>query len=137
MAYPVYLTIGNIPKEIRCKPSHHGQILLAYLPTTKLEHIDSIAGRCWAVSNLYHACVGKITQPLGPAGVNGVEMSLGNGVEMSLGNGDLHRCHPILAAFIRIILNNCLGHAARMVLAQSVLFHLTSLVMETITPSVT
>ena len=92
MAYPVYLTVGNIPKDIRRKPSRRGQILLAYLPTTKLEHIDSIAGRRRAVSNLYHACVGKITQPLGPASVNGVEMLLGN--------GDLHRCHPLLAGFI-------------------------------------
>ena len=37
VAYPVYLTIGNIPKEIRCKPSHHAQMLIAYLPVTKLE----------------------------------------------------------------------------------------------------
>jgi len=92
MAYPVYLTVGNIPKDIRRKPSRRGQILLAYLPTTKLEHIDSIASRRRAVTNLYHACIGKVTQPLGPAGVNGVEMSQGN--------GDLHRCHPLLAGFI-------------------------------------
>ena len=46
MAYPLYLTIGNLPKEIRRKPSCRGQILLAYLPTTKLEHIDSPTSRC-------------------------------------------------------------------------------------------
>lgn len=92
MAYPVYLTIGNIPKDIRRKPSCRGQILLAYLPTTKLEHIDSIASRRRAIANLYHACIGKVTQPLGPASVNGVGMSLGN--------GDLHRCHPLLAGFV-------------------------------------
>jgi hypothetical protein len=34
MAYPVYLTIGNLPKELRQKPSHHAQVLLAYLPCT-------------------------------------------------------------------------------------------------------
>lgn len=34
MAYPVYLTIGNIPKEIRRKPSHRAHILLTYLPCT-------------------------------------------------------------------------------------------------------
>ena len=34
MAYPMYLMIGNLPKSIRHKPSHQGQILLAYLPTT-------------------------------------------------------------------------------------------------------
>jgi Plavaka transposase len=37
-AYPVYLTIGNIPKEIRCKLSCHAYVLLGYLPTTWLEN---------------------------------------------------------------------------------------------------
>ncbi|KAG8934911.1 hypothetical protein FRC01_012960 [Tulasnella sp. 417] len=32
-AYPAYLTIGNIPKSIRRKPSMHAQLLFAYLPT--------------------------------------------------------------------------------------------------------
>ena len=30
--YPLYLTIGNIPKEIHRKPSLHAYVLLAYLP---------------------------------------------------------------------------------------------------------
>ncbi|KAI0037397.1 hypothetical protein FA95DRAFT_1467917, partial [Auriscalpium vulgare] len=32
-AYPLYLTIGNIAKEIRRQPSKHAQILVGYLPT--------------------------------------------------------------------------------------------------------
>jgi len=40
-AYPVYLTIGNILKHIRRKPSRQGQVLLAYLPTSKLSHITN------------------------------------------------------------------------------------------------
>ncbi|KAG2364920.1 hypothetical protein BDR07DRAFT_1374653 [Suillus spraguei] len=35
-AYSVYMTIGNIPKEIHRKPSRHAHVLLAYLPTTTL-----------------------------------------------------------------------------------------------------
>ncbi|EKM50269.1 uncharacterized protein PHACADRAFT_213996 [Phanerochaete carnosa HHB-10118-sp] len=42
-AYPVYMTIGNLPKDICSKPSRGSQILLAYLPTTKLEHITNKA----------------------------------------------------------------------------------------------
>jgi hypothetical protein len=42
-AYPVYLTIGNLPKEIWRKPSRRGQTLLAYLPTTKLKHVTNTA----------------------------------------------------------------------------------------------
>jgi hypothetical protein len=42
-AYPLYLTISNIPKEIRRKPSMHAYILLAYLPTTRLSHVTNKA----------------------------------------------------------------------------------------------
>lgn len=34
--YPVYMSLGNIPKEIRRKPSRRAYILLGYLPTTNL-----------------------------------------------------------------------------------------------------
>ena len=34
--YPVYVTIGNVPKEIRCKPTMDAHILLGYLPVTNL-----------------------------------------------------------------------------------------------------
>ncbi|KAG2130636.1 uncharacterized protein EDB93DRAFT_1255833 [Suillus bovinus] len=54
-AYPVYLTIGNILKEIRQKPSRCVQILLGYLPTTHLEHIANKASRHRSAANLYHA----------------------------------------------------------------------------------
>lgn len=44
-AYPVYMTIGNIPKDIRRKPSRHAHVLLAYLPTTRLDHVTNKAAR--------------------------------------------------------------------------------------------
>jgi hypothetical protein len=34
-AYPIYLTIGNLPKAIRCKPSKHTCILIGYLSVEK------------------------------------------------------------------------------------------------------
>ncbi|KAM6491662.1 hypothetical protein JOM56_012906 [Amanita muscaria] len=89
-AYPVYLTIGNIPKHVRRKPSSRAHILLAYLPTTKLEQITNVESRRRAIVNLYHACMNRILSPLQTAGVNGVNMSTGH--------GDIHRNHPILAA---------------------------------------
>jgi hypothetical protein len=91
MAYPVYLTIGNIPKAIRRKPSRHAYILLAYLPTDKLEHITNKAARRRTLANLFHTCMGRITQPLKIAG------QLGH--NMTSGDGATRRGHPILACF--------------------------------------
>ncbi|THH18011.1 hypothetical protein EUX98_g9024 [Antrodiella citrinella] len=99
-AYPVYLTIGNIPKEIRRKPSMQSQILLAYLPTTRLEHITVTAARRRAVANLFHTCMGRILEPLRTAGLDGVEMASGDGV--------VRRCHPIFAAHVGDYPEQCL-----------------------------
>ncbi|KAJ7655439.1 hypothetical protein B0H17DRAFT_1214018 [Mycena rosella] len=90
-AYPVYMTIGNIPKDIRRKPSHQGYILIGYLPTTRLDHIQVAAARRRAVANLYHACMRKILSPLRDSGLAGIEMASGDGV--------VRRCHPLLAIF--------------------------------------
>lgn len=68
----MYMTIGNIPKEIRRKPSAHAYVLLAYLPTTWLEHVSNKAQRWRLINNLYHACMGKVLKPLELAGVNGI-----------------------------------------------------------------
>ncbi|KAJ8092679.1 hypothetical protein PM082_007008 [Marasmius tenuissimus] len=91
-AYPVYLTIGNLPKEIRRKPSKQGQVLLAYLPTTSLKHISNKAQRRRMVANLFHACMSSLLAPLKEAGTDGVIMASGDGVK--------RRCHPILASYI-------------------------------------
>ncbi|KAH9905099.1 uncharacterized protein B0H18DRAFT_883959 [Fomitopsis serialis] len=91
-AYPVYLTIGNLPKEIRRKPSHRGQILLAYLPTSRLEHIKNKAARRRTLANLFHACMSMATEPLRVAGVDGVPMASGDGI--------VRRCHPILVIYV-------------------------------------
>ncbi|KAI0069666.1 hypothetical protein K474DRAFT_1632668, partial [Panus rudis PR-1116 ss-1] len=63
-AYPVYLTIGNLPKEIRRKPSQRGQVLLGYLPTTKLEQITNASARRRMLANLFHASTREVLAPL-------------------------------------------------------------------------
>lgn len=91
-AYPVYLTIGNLPKDIRRKPSRRGQVLLGYLPTTTLEHITNKTGRRRALANLFHACMKRILEPLVAAGIHGIEIASGDGA--------VRRCHPIFATFV-------------------------------------
>ncbi|KAM6491367.1 hypothetical protein JOM56_013141 [Amanita muscaria] len=53
-AYPLYMTIGNRPKEIRRRPSSRAYVLLGYLPTTRLEHVMNKAAKRRMITNLYH-----------------------------------------------------------------------------------
>jgi len=91
-AYPVYMTIGNIPKEIRQKPLRGAQMLITYIPTTKLKGIASKAGRRRALTNLFHGCVRTLLGPLALYGETGLPMMSRDGVWC--------RCYPILASFV-------------------------------------
>ncbi|KAG2046998.1 hypothetical protein BDR06DRAFT_985351 [Suillus hirtellus] len=90
-AYPIYMTIRNIPKDIHWKPSCQAHVLLAYLPTTRLEHVTNKAAHRQMLANLYHACVGCILAPLAAAGINGINMQSGDGI--------MCRGHPLFACF--------------------------------------
>ena len=79
-AYPVYMTIGNVPKDIRRKPSRRTQILVGYLPTTQLHHVSNTASRRRMLANLFHHCFSRILDPLEHAGKTGIEMTSGDGV---------------------------------------------------------
>jgi hypothetical protein len=92
MAYPVYFTIGNIPKRIRRKPSYHAQLLIAYIPTTKLECMTNKAARRRALANLFHGCMQDVLAPITSCGEDGVPMMSGDGI--------WRRCHPIFAVYI-------------------------------------
>ncbi|KAL1698916.1 hypothetical protein EV121DRAFT_284470 [Schizophyllum commune] len=91
-AYPLYMTIGNIPKEVRRKPSARAYILLGYLPTSGLKHITNLASRRRCLSNIFHACLKRITQPLKEAGLVGEDMPTAD--------GKFRRCHPIYACYV-------------------------------------
>ena len=91
-AYPVYMTIGNIPKDIRRKPTQRAQMLMGYIPTTRLEHVKIKAARRRALANIFHACMRKILSPIESYGEAGIAMMTGSGT--------WYRCHPILATFI-------------------------------------
>jgi hypothetical protein len=92
MAYPVYVTIGNIPKDIRRKPSRRAHILIAYIPTSKLEGMDNKAARRRALANLFHSCLRHVLGPIALYGETGIDMVSGDGV--------WYRCHPIFACFV-------------------------------------
>ncbi|KAG8946041.1 hypothetical protein FRC03_001582, partial [Tulasnella sp. 419] len=105
-AYPVYITIGNIPKGIRRKPSKHAQMLLAYLPVEhfKGENLSKPQQRL-AKARIFHAALGDILEPLVEAGRDGVKL-------MS-GNGEVRHCHPIVASYVADYPEQCLVTCVR------------------------
>ena len=92
MVYLVYITIRNIPKEIWWKLLQCAQMLISYIPTTKLKGIQNKATHSCMLVNLFHSCMWVV---LGPIALHG-----GTGLEMISGNGIWHQCHPILSNFI-------------------------------------
>ncbi|KAH9829113.1 uncharacterized protein C8Q71DRAFT_718714 [Rhodofomes roseus] len=90
--YPLYMTIGNIPKEIRRKSSRQAQLLVGYLPVTRLSHIKQDETRRRANSNLFHSCLRLALAPTRQPGRQGTVMTTGDGTAK--------RCHPILAAYV-------------------------------------
>ncbi|KAF5362997.1 hypothetical protein D9757_014080 [Collybiopsis confluens] len=79
-AWPVYLSIGNIEKNIRRKPSSRAFLLLGYLPVSKLECFSKNQ-RSQVAHQLFHDCMKKMLEPLESAGRNGVKMMCADGFE--------------------------------------------------------
>ncbi|KAI9434940.1 hypothetical protein H4582DRAFT_2112453 [Lactarius indigo] len=90
-AYPIYMGIGNIPKEIHQKPSRTAQMLIGYILTTKLTGITNKATCCRTIANLFHSCMERVLHPIHAIGETGLAMWSGDGI--------WRRCHPILATF--------------------------------------
>jgi len=100
MAYLIYLTIGNIPKDICQKPSCHAQILISYILTTKLEGMPSKAGCRHALINLFHSCMWNVLGQISSVGRSELVMMSGDSV--------WHQCHPIFAVFVGVETYYCL-----------------------------
>ncbi|KAG2159787.1 uncharacterized protein EDB93DRAFT_1237070 [Suillus bovinus] len=131
-AYPVYMTIGNIPKEI-------SWILLAYLPTSKLNHITNKAARRRTATNLFHACLRHILEPLKVPGKDGVLLTTGiksgecpkcDVLHKELGSPDFSECgiKPIFKPFWLDLLH---ANIFQSILYQGIIKHLIKWIKET------
>ncbi|KAJ3818812.1 hypothetical protein F5880DRAFT_1625872 [Lentinula raphanica] len=100
-AYPVYLTLGNIPKALRHQPSQQACVLLAYLPVDKMPK-DGLPKRELSsrYQRLFHEAMRLILAPLREAGRKGVELVGGDGA--------VRRVHPILASYVADFPEQCL-----------------------------
>ncbi|KAG9088471.1 hypothetical protein FRC06_002015, partial [Ceratobasidium sp. 370] len=104
-AWPVYLSIGNISKEIRRKPSERATLLVGYIPVVSLSDISDKTKRSETSWQLFHTCMESILEPLKEASRKGVEMFCAD--------GGVHRVHPILAAYIADYPEQCLVTCVR------------------------
>ena len=97
----MYLTLGNIPRAIRRKPSEHACILLGYLPVTKIGKKGlTNRERKARTQKLFHAAMHLLLKPLVRAGTEGVEMTGGDGC--------VRRIYPILASYVADYPEQCL-----------------------------
>ncbi|KAK7433564.1 hypothetical protein VKT23_020718 [Stygiomarasmius scandens] len=98
-AWPVYLSIGNIEKGVRRKPSSRAFLLLGYIPTSKLECF--LEKECSQMGHqLFHDCMKIILEPLERAGREGAKTICADGYERLV--------FPLLAAYIADYPEQCL-----------------------------
>jgi Plavaka transposase len=95
-AWPVYLTIGNLSKDIRRQPSSHGSVLIGYLPVAKLLNFPKSACSN-AQYRLYHQSMRTLLEPLVKAGTDGINMTCADGF--------VRRVFPIHQQKIHLLLN--------------------------------
>ncbi|KAF5346217.1 hypothetical protein D9757_014049 [Collybiopsis confluens] len=102
-AYPVYMTLGNIPKSLRRKPGARACILIAYLSVDKLPKKLSQTILKLRNYELFHRSMAIVLEPLKAAGDPS-----GPGVEMVGGDGAVRRVYPLLATYVADYPEQCL-----------------------------
>ncbi|QRV82764.1 hypothetical protein RhiJN_10779 [Ceratobasidium sp. AG-Ba] len=91
-AWPVYLSIGNISKDICRCPSERATLLVGYIPVTSLNNISNRKAQSEAGRQLFHTCLESILEPL--------KTLSQTGINILCADGGVRRVFPILAAYI-------------------------------------
>ncbi|KAG8716653.1 hypothetical protein FRC08_009076 [Ceratobasidium sp. 394] len=92
VAYPVYLTLGNINKHWRRKSSKRAMVLLGYLPVEAFEDVENDEERRRLKAELVHRSMEVLLEPLKKASEEGVEMWCPDGRR--------RRVYPRIAAYL-------------------------------------
>lgn len=95
------MTIGNLLKSTRRKPSKGACVLIAYLSVEKMDRsrMNEEEHRS-RVKRLFHESMRIVLEPLIDAGINGVEMTSSDGA--------VRKVHPILTCYVADYPEQCL-----------------------------
>ncbi|KAG9096299.1 hypothetical protein FRC06_008818, partial [Ceratobasidium sp. 370] len=99
-AYPVYISLENIDKEVRRKPGMQATVLLAYLPVDKFQHVTDPTLRSRLRNELTHRAMEKVMEPLKAASKEGVEALCAD--------GRYRKAYPMVAASTLDFQEQCL-----------------------------
>ncbi|KAF9065520.1 hypothetical protein BDP27DRAFT_1384504 [Rhodocollybia butyracea] len=95
--YPVYLTIGNLPKALRRKPSAWACVLIAYLLALQKKDLKL------QTYEIFHCSMAHVLEPLKSAG----NLKTG-GIEMVGGDGNVRKVYPLLCTYVADYPKQCL-----------------------------
>jgi hypothetical protein len=101
-AWPVYMSLGNIPSNVRNNQSSRAWMVLAYIPV--VDFIDDSKIRTTLLSRVYHQCMEICLDSLVEPGMNGTLVANPYGW--------LRLCYPRLAANICDYPEQCLTGCA-------------------------
>lgn len=89
--HPLYLSIGNIKAEIRCKQSYHAFVLIGLLPLPEFRNVKHTDVQSLLLARLHHYCLKFILKPLMEAAERGVLLQDPH--------GNFRRCYTPLSAY--------------------------------------
>ena len=72
------MTISNIPKSLCSKPLQLAQVLIGYIPISKLHGLSNKAAQYQAVANLFHIYMCDVLHPIVMPGESGIPIISGD-----------------------------------------------------------
>ncbi|KIK74390.1 hypothetical protein PAXRUDRAFT_86115, partial [Paxillus rubicundulus Ve08.2h10] len=106
VAYPVYLTLGNISRVFHRRPSQHACMLITYLSVSKeVGRNLTKKQRSSRLQQIFHDSMRLVLEPLIQTGKEEMEV-VG-------GDGKVRRVHPMLACYVADYPEQCLVTCAK------------------------
>ena len=100
------MTLGNLPRSIRRRPSQHACVLVAYLSVSKSVGQELTKKHKSArIQQIFHDSMRVVLEPLKEAGKDGMEVVFGDGY--------VRRVYPILACYVADYPEQCLVTCAK------------------------